>query len=101
MRRSCDVSGVHLAGDAISEVDERGERLAGNTMLLLLNQSVDTVPFTLPEHQAEEHWELLFDTAEPAPAEARFDGGQAYPLRGRSMAGLRLHKCQPNDSQVT
>ncbi len=92
--------GVHLAGDAISEVDEHGERLAGDTMLLLLNQSVDAVPFTLPGLQAQEQWELVFDTAQPAAQEACFCGGQTYPLRGRSMAGLRLRKAAPEHSQV-
>ena len=92
--------GVHLAGDAITEVDDHGERLAGDTMLLLLNQSVDTVPFTLPEHKPGECWELLFDTAEPPPQQARFAGGQPYSLRGRSMAGLQLQKSQPQDSQT-
>jgi isoamylase len=92
--------GVHLAGDAISELDEHGERISGDTMLLLLNQSVDTIPFTLPEHQADERWDLVFDTAEPPPAEKRFCGGRAYSLRGRSMAGLRLQKREPSESQV-
>ena len=92
--------GVHLAGDAITEVDDHGERLAGDTMLLLLNQSVDTVPFTLPEHKPGESWELLFDTAEPPPPQSRFAGGQPYSLRGRSMAGLQLQKSQPQDSQT-
>jgi len=84
--------GVHLAGDAISEVDEHGERLSGDTMLLLLNQSVDAIPFTLPDHEPEEHWELVFDTAEPPPEQTRFSGGEAYPLRARSVAGLCLQR---------
>ncbi len=92
--------GVHLAGDAISEVDDRGERLAGHAMLVLLNQSVDTVPFTLPEHKPGESWELVFDTAEPPPPQSRFAGGQPYSLRGRSMAGLQLQKSQPQDTQT-
>ena len=88
------------AGDAITEADDRGERLVGDTMLLVLNQSVDTIPFALPDHKPDECWGLLFDTAEPAPQQARFAGGQPYSLRGRSMAGLQLQKSQPQDSQT-
>ncbi len=92
--------GVHLAGDAITEVDEHGERLSGDTMLLLLNQSIEAIPFTLPEHKPEEYWELIFDTAEPPPEQSHFSGGQAYPLRPRSMAGLRLHPPAPAAAPV-
>jgi glycogen operon protein len=90
--------GVRLAGDAISEVDKRGERLAGDTMLLLLNKSGDAVPFTLPELKADERWELVFDTAQSAPEQTSCRGGEAYPLHARSMAGWRLQKCEAADA---
>jgi len=90
--------GVRLAGDAIPEVDERGERLTGDTMLLLLNKSRDAVPFTLPELKAGERWELVFDTAQSAPGQTSCRGGEAYPLQARSMAGWRLQKCEAADA---
>jgi len=90
--------GVRLAGDAIPEVDERGERLTGDTMLLLLNKSRDAVPFTLPELKAGERWELVFDTAQSAPGQTSCCGGEAYPLQARSMAGWRLQKCEAADA---
>ena len=37
--------GVRLNGDAIDEVDERGERIVGDTLLLLLNAGDETIPF--------------------------------------------------------
>ena len=37
--------GVRLNGDAIDEVDERGERIVGDTLLLLLNAGEEAVPF--------------------------------------------------------
>ena len=41
--------GVRLDGDAIDEVDERGERIVGDTLLILLNAGDEPVPFTLPD----------------------------------------------------
>ena len=85
---------VHLAGDAIPQMDEHGETLFGDTMLLLFNQTPDAVPFTLPEHKPDERWELIFDTAEPPPGASHFTNAQPYPLRGRSIAVFRIQKTE-------
>ena len=45
---SCARLGMLLSGNAIEEVDERGEPIIGDTLLVLLNAHTDTVPFTLP-----------------------------------------------------
>ena len=78
------------ADNAIGEVDERGERLVGDTLLLLLNADGNGIDFTLPSHDAEEHWELLFDTAVHSPTYTEFTQTESYSLQGRSVAGLRL-----------
>ena len=57
--------GVRLAGDLIGEVDERGEPIVGDTLLVLLNAHHEAIPFTLPAHAAGQDWELLLDTADP------------------------------------
>ena len=57
--------GVRLNGDAIDEVDERGERIVGDTLLILLNAGEEAVPFSLPETGPTERWETLIDTADP------------------------------------
>src|SRR5678816_192013 len=41
--------GVRLNGDAIDEMDERGDRIVGETLVIMLNAGEDTVPFSLPE----------------------------------------------------
>ena len=64
-RRVVRCLGVRLAGDVIDEVDERGEPIVGDTLLLLLNADKEVVPFTLPETTLEERWETLIDTADP------------------------------------
>jgi len=82
--------GVRLNGDAISEVDPRGQPMAGDTLLLLLNAYEEPVPFTLPWHKDEEYWELIVDTAEDEPETVEFLHGEAYPLSGRAVAVLRI-----------
>jgi len=43
------VLGVRLAGDAIAEVDEQGNAIVDDTLLLLLNAHHEPLSFTLPE----------------------------------------------------
>jgi glycogen operon protein len=79
--------GVRLAGELIGNIDERGQRIVGDTLLILFNAHHEMIPFTLPQ----EPWELVLDTwegqQEPFPP-----GGQTFPLRGRSLAVLKLRK---------
>jgi isoamylase len=83
--------GLRLAGDLIDEVDERGDPIKGDTLLLLLNAHWEEIPFTLPETTDGDVWQVLVDTAEPdraLPVRVRPQREQ-YPLFGRSMALLR------------
>jgi isoamylase len=82
--------GVRLAGDLIGEVDERGENIVGDTILLLLNAHHEAIPFTLPTTREGELWERLLDTADPQGAPLTCTGGQQYQLQGRAMAVLRI-----------
>ena len=83
--------GMRLAGDLISDVDERGEPIKGDTLLLLINAHWEELPFTLPETQGGDVWQTLIDTADP---DRRVDvrirpGKEQFPLYGRSLALLR------------
>jgi isoamylase len=83
--------GVRLAGDLLNEVDERGEPIKGDTILLLINAHWEEIPFTLPVTLHNKVWEVLIDTAEadrPLPMRIR-PGREQYPLYGRSLALLR------------
>jgi glycogen operon protein len=82
--------GVRLAGDLIGEVDERGEDIVGDTVLLLLNAHHEAIPFTLPATREGELWERLLDTADPQGMPLACTGGQQYKLQGRAMAVLRI-----------
>jgi isoamylase len=82
--------GVRLAGDLIGDVDEKGERVVGDTLLLLLNAHFEPIPFTLPVHKEDQEWELLRDTAEPEAAGKILHGGDKHDLAGRSLAIYRI-----------
>jgi len=82
---------VRLNGDAIQDVDERGRRITGDTLLLLLNADEEAVSFTLPPAAPIERWDTLFDTADPWQPPRRFRGGDRYELPGHSMAALKLN----------
>jgi glycogen operon protein len=83
---------VRLAGDLIGDLDERGEPIVGDTLLLLLNAHHETIPFTLPAHKEGQQWEVLIDT-NAMPQEPLFHhGGDKVVLGGRSMAVLRTRR---------
>jgi glycogen operon protein len=93
--------GVRLAGDLIGDVDERGEPVVGETLLLLLNAHHEAIPFTLPQTRAEHHWERLLDTFDPALDAALLDGGAKYAVQGRSLVVLRTLMRQEERPTVT
>ncbi|MGE5611186.1 MAG: glycogen debranching protein GlgX [Bacillota bacterium] len=84
--------GVRLAGDIINEVDERGEPIVGDTLLLLFNAHCEQIAFTLPATQPNHIWETMLDTAHPEAPPKSFRGEEKYPLVGRSLAMLRTTK---------
>jgi glycogen operon protein len=95
--------GVRLAGDMINEVDERGEPIKGDTLLLLLNAHWEEIPFTLPVTSGGDVWQTLVDTAEPdrpLPVKVRPEREQ-YPLYGRSLALLRTVRPEQAGHEVT
>jgi glycogen operon protein len=87
--RSVRCLGVRLAGDLIGDVDERGEPIVGDTLLLLLNAHHEPLSFALPATKAEHHWERMLDTADPTRETKPLGGGAKYPLQGRSLVVLR------------
>ncbi len=71
------------------DVDDHGEAICGDTMLLMFNADhANTIPFVLPPPGDGEPWELVFDTAfennDDAPPLA-----DPYPLQPCSLVVLR------------
>jgi glycogen operon protein len=81
---------MRLAGDMINDVDERGEAIVGDTLLLLINAHWEEIKFTLPKTRVEHVWQTMIDTARPddPPKTLRGEVDQ-FPLFGRSLALLR------------
>jgi glycogen operon protein len=74
--------GMFLAGRGLGDVDDQGQPVVDDDLLVLLNGSHLDLSFTLGEGA----WELLLDTADDAA------GGEvagAVPLPGRSLKLLR------------
>ncbi|MEO7274166.1 MAG: glycogen debranching protein GlgX [Vicinamibacterales bacterium] len=82
--------GVRLNGDAINEVNERGERIVGDTLVILFNAGEDAVPFSLPETGPTERWETIVDTADPWAPVRWLMAKDRFRLQNRSMTVLRL-----------
>lgn len=81
--------GLRLAGDLIVEPDTRGEKIVGDTVLMLMNAHHEPVPFVLPVVSGSHRWELMFDTSSSENRADLFDARHKYPLQRRSMAVFR------------
>ena len=81
--------GVRLAGDLMNEVNERGEPIVGDTLLLLLNAHWEEISFMLPQTREGQVWETLIDTRDDDAPLRVCRGGEQFPLFGRTLAVLR------------
>ncbi len=77
--------GVQLFGGEI-DVDEHGEPIIGDTLLLMFNADhAKTVAFTFPKPESGDPWELVFDTARPESAGRLSASRRCYDLQPCSM----------------
>jgi glycogen operon protein len=90
-----DAFGFRLCGQAMDDVNERGEPITADTLLVLLNARADAVRFVLPRADPGDAWELSLDTADDLPAAGTvvLDVGAGRDLPSRSLAVLRA--CRP------
>jgi isoamylase len=52
-----------LGGDTIATPDEKGQRITGDSLLVLMNAWHEPVTYVLPEIEWGREWEILLDTA--------------------------------------
>ena len=90
--------GMGLPGFQIEETDAQGERIMGDSFLILLNGGPEDVSFRLRARLGDQSrelvfdWELVFDTSS-ANVIPRVLGRLAeYPLQGQSVAVLRINE---------
>jgi hypothetical protein len=90
--------GVQLFGGTI-DVDERGEWIRGDNILLLFNADhANTIPFVLPKpDEPGEPWELILDTAQEDIDDA-VDLVESYPLQPCSVVVMRSKLPNTDDS---
>ena len=83
--------GMYLAGVAADVTDDEGHPIAGDSLMVLLNSSDETVQFRLPSAGRGRAWRFVLDTTLPdepeQPAGAR-RGPRSYDVGPRSMAIL-------------
>lgn len=82
--------GMRLNGESIDEVDERGQPIIGDSLLVLLNSQPATVLFRLPRHKPSERWESYVDTSQPAVTSKQWSHEEQYELQARSVVVFML-----------
>ncbi len=84
--------GMRLNGEMIDEFDERGRRIVGETLLIIMNTTHENVRFVLPPHKPHERWSAILDTARKKPVSTWLAAGETYNLRSRSLTILQLKR---------
>jgi hypothetical protein len=65
------VLGMLIRGEATKETDERGRRITGGVIMLLLNGGGRSKPFILPGLDQPGSWAEVLNTAHPVPRQIR------------------------------
>ncbi len=65
------VLGMLVRGEATDEVDERGRRMHGEAILLLLNGGARSKPFILPSMESPGTWTEMINTSHASPRMVR------------------------------
>ena len=83
---------VFLNGEAISEPDQRGQRITDESFLLMFNAAENDIDFTIPAADFGEQWLSIVDTADPIPQPGggvSVKPGDTLPLMARSFRLLQ------------
>ena len=91
-RQDVHAIGMWLAGTSTELTDEEGAPVHDDTLVVLLNAGDLPIAFHLPPDVDGLQWRLVLDTSRPAEPsiDEHYAGLHPYPLRGRSLAVLRL-----------
>lgn len=94
--------GMYLAGDAIGEVNERGDAVRDDDFLLLINAHHEPIPFQIPGFRGRKRWRVVVDTTDPEllSAEKHYARGNLVVLPGRSLILLQQSLQQPTGTKV-
>jgi len=81
--------GMLLNGELMTEVDERGEVIKDDILLLIVNSYWEPIYFTLPHEDVSNQWELLVDTSRENIANDYDEVLDVYEIQSRSLVLLR------------
>ncbi|MFP5376626.1 MAG: glycogen debranching protein GlgX [Acidimicrobiia bacterium] len=81
--------GVFLNGEAIPDLDARGERIVDDSFLVLFNAHHEPVEFRLPEERFGERWVKIVDTADDFDEGSQAKAGDVLAVESRSLVLLR------------
>jgi glycogen operon protein len=83
--------GMILNGDEIPDRDARGQRIRGDTLMVLLHAGGDAIEWSLPQGWGPD-WSVMLDTAAPDEAAGArlYRSGQPVPTPAHSLLVLRL-----------
>jgi isoamylase len=84
--------GIRLAGDLIDELNELGDRIVGDTLLLLFNAHHESIQYALPSLPVGFVWDHILDTSEARTDPHAMRRGVRFELKGRSTAMLKIAK---------
>ena len=80
---------VFLNGRAIPEPDRRGQRIVGDSFLLIFNGHYEPLDFTLPSRQYGSSWRVEIDTAAESVSRRVRRAGTTVRAEARSLVVLR------------
>jgi len=85
-----------LNGDEIPDRDARGERIRGDTLMVLLHAAPAAIKWRIPTGWGGV-WSVLADTSAPdeLAAARRYQPGETVPVASRSLVVLRRERAQP------
>ncbi|HEY2299359.1 MAG TPA: glycogen debranching protein GlgX [Jatrophihabitans sp.] len=90
---SLEALGVLLIGEEIDERDDRGNRISGNSFLLLLNGGANSLTLPVPNRLAKLNLQVVLDTAAPEREGNPVAG--SFQLAGHSAAVILLTRPAP------
>jgi glycogen operon protein len=80
---------MRLDGRTLGEVNEKGELISDDDLMIILNAHDQPVHFTIPPWDSESPWEVEFDTSRPDDDGPQTVGpGQALEVTGRTVVLL-------------
>ncbi|MBN1951879.1 MAG: glycogen debranching protein GlgX [Bacteroidales bacterium] len=81
--------GMLLNGELINEVNEKGEPLSDDILLLVVNSFWEAIGFSLPDGTLGEEWEVLVDTSKDHPKHHAGTITKVFNMPPRSLVLLR------------